>query len=764
MAIIALSPGHAEARGEQHQPIHIGASTLPQALAELSRQAAVSIGTEGSLPDRRTPAIKGRLSVGEALARLLEGSGYVARQVGATAWRVERAAPRPVRMQAPESPAPLPPAVPIIVTAGKRADPLNALPLAVSVVPITEGSAFAAEQGTASIAADVEGLALTGLGPGRNRIFLRGIADSAFNGESQATVAVVLDEARLTYSAPDPDIRLVDMERVEILKGPQGSLYGTGVLGGIYHLVSRKAELDRFSASLSAGGELVAGGGTGASASGMVNLPLLRDGLGLRLVGYSATEPGWVDTGDRTASNESRVAGLRGGLGGRLGEWRIDLTAFAQWLESRDSSYVYAPGQRTRPAQLAEPHDNDLRHVATRIAHEAGPTRIVASSGMSWHEVNDRLDATVGAESFGLASPQTLQDDRSYRLWDNELRLDGRLGGSMSWLGGLSYIRARQRIMTTLASDGDALVIDDDSRISKELAAFGNVSIPLGGRLTLDAGARLFRSIVAEKRVVPGGRQRFEIRRNGMTPSLALSWRPGPDQLLFLRYGSAFRQGGSDISSTGQLERLKGDELAMIEAGWRRTFAGGTRIDLGTWYGWWENLQSDRLQSNGLIETENAGDARTMGGEASLTIALARGWTLEAGGNVTIARLTRNELGYELADRHLPVVPRYTLRGAVRHDFAIGRAEASLGMDLRYIGPSRLSFDPALDRPMGELLESGAEGRVKLDRLTLLLKAENIFGRSGDVFAFGNSLRFATMRQYTPQRPFRLSVSVQRGF
>src|SRR5690606_14816127 len=101
------------------------------------------------------------------------------------------------------------------------------------------------------------------LGPGRNRLFLRGVADSPFSGESQSTVAVVLDEARVTYSAPDPDIRLVDVERVEVLKGPQGSYYGTGTLGGIYHIVTRRAQVDKTSLALSANVESVAHGGTG---------------------------------------------------------------------------------------------------------------------------------------------------------------------------------------------------------------------------------------------------------------------------------------------------------------------------------------------------------------------------------------------------------------------------------------------------------------------------------------------------------------------
>ena len=763
MALTGLSPAPVDAREERLPKIDIGASTLPRALAELSREAHISIGAEGGLPHRPTPLVRGRLSIGDALSRLLAGSGYVARQVGATAWRVERAPPQPVArpVAAPPPPRPL---VPIIITGSKREEPLYALPLSVSVVSLPQRNAFATEQGSADIASMIEGLSLTGLGPGRNRMFLRGIADSAFNGESQATVAVVLDEARLTYSAPDPDIRLVDMERVEVLKGPQGSLYGSGALGGIYHMVSRKADPDRFSATVSAGAELVGGGGAGHMVSAVANLPLARDHVGLRLVGYSATEPGWIDTGPREASNEMRVAGGRAALGIRLGaDWRADVTGFAQWLESRDSSYVYTSGARSRPAQLAEPHDNDLRHLSMRLARDTGPLRITASSGMTWHDVNDVLDATTGAESFGLADPRIVREDRSYRLWDNEARMNGRVGG-IGWLAGVSHVWTRQNVVTDLRSDSAALRVDDDRRTVTELAAFGNVAVPLTHRLTLDVGGRLFRSVVTEARLTTGGRQRFEFRRTGVTPGFALSWRPDMDEIVFLRYGSAIRQGGSDISSTGALERLRGDELAMVEAGWRRELSGGGRLELGAWYGWWDNVQSDVLQSNGLIETENAGNARTLGTEAALSLPVAPGWKVDLGGNVTLARLTRNALGYELRDRDLPVVPRYTLRGAIGHNFTLGRADAALRVDLRYVGPSRLSFDPALDRPMGEVFEAGAEGRFGLNGFTLSVRADNILGGKGDVFAFGNSLRFATMRQYTPQRPFRFSIGLTRAF
>ena len=251
MTVSVLCPQTVEAREQARQRIDIPASKLSQAIAELSRQAKVSIGMQGGLPSRPTPAIHGEMTVQQALRLLLRGTGFVARRAGPTAWRIEQAPAiddtRSAQQVAASSPLPAP--QPIVVTASKRDMALTDLPLAISVALLPSGESGTRDD-TNSIAQAVEGLALTGAGPGRNRIFLRGIADSAFNGESQSTVAIVLDDARLTYAAPDPDIRLVDMERVEVLKGPQGSLYGTGALGGIYHLVSRRAQLDMLTAQM----------------------------------------------------------------------------------------------------------------------------------------------------------------------------------------------------------------------------------------------------------------------------------------------------------------------------------------------------------------------------------------------------------------------------------------------------------------------------------------------------------------------------------
>lgn len=768
LAAIAC-PSAADAQDSVRR-IDTAAASLPDAIAEISREAGVSIGAEGVLPHVRVPQVHGRMTVGEALARLLAGSGYVARRVGSAAWRIEPAPTRterqpPSRSAASAPVVELPPPEPIIVVA-KRRRSLDDLPMALATVRFDEIRRHDPGSDTATVAGEIEGLSLTALGSGRNRMFLRGVADSPFNGESQSTVAVMLDDARLTYAAPDPDIRLVDVDRVEVLKGPQGSLYGTGALGGIYQIVTRRAKLDEASLEMSAGGEMIAHGRPGASGALVANLPLIRGHAALRLVGYAADEPGWIDTGPRDDSNSNRLLGTRAGLGIDAGnDWRIDLTGFAQWLESRDSNYVYRADARARPAQLAEPHDNDLRHIAFRAARPSSRYNLVLSSAVTWHEVGDTLDATQGAASFGLPDPRLLEDKRRYRVWDSEARIDGRLG-SFEWLLGLSHVEARQTFRSIL-SGGSApaqLAIGDDRRITTDSAAFGEVAIPLSDQFKLTAGARLFRNIVRETKLLAPRTASDELRRFGITPSASLAWQPRPGRLIFVRYGSAFRQGGIEFSPVGAVETLQGDELATIEGGWREILPGGGRFEIGAYYAWWESVQSDLLQPNGLIETANVGNARVVGAELSLDQPLGSGWSLQAGATITDARLVRSTSGITLDDRHLPVVPDYTLRGAIGHAFRLGNAPASLKLQLRYLGPARLSFDPALDRSMGRVLESRLDGRVRFDRLELGLQIANLFDRSADTFAYGNPLRFKVLRQFTPQRPRRGSLTLLRRF
>lgn len=768
---IASNPEPARASGAQdQQDIAIPAEPLAAALAELSRQTGVSIGTDGRLPDLRSKTVIGHMSVGEALGRLLAGSGYRAQRQGRNAWRIVRGAPE-VHVRPPPKPVRDAPVAeefvaiePIVVTATKQAEPAARVARSIDVY-FPDGLHQAdAQSGTAAVASQIDGLTLTGSGPGRNLMFLRGVADSPFGGESQSTVAVLLDGVRLTWSAPDPDLRLVDVERVEVLKGPQGTLYGQGSLGGIYQLVSRKADPSGFAAMAGGGLSALDDGAPGYSGSAMVNLPLVQDKAALRLVGYASREGGWISTGASANTNFSRTLGGRMALHGDLsGPWSLDATAAMQRLEDADSQYVYAPQTRSRPVQQAEPHDNDLNHLSLRLSGRIGSARLEAVSGGTWHEVQDSFDATVGAGQLGIAKPQRFDNDRKYRVWDNELRLSGNAHG-LRWLAGISFVEARQESRRQVEPiSGPAQVIDTGVRTSNDSALFANVEVTLGTGLSLEAGGRLFHGVIEDRRSASGASYVRDISRSGFTPSLALSWRPDPDQTLFVRYGSAFRQGGIGRAANGQYQSVDGDEFSTIEAGWRRKLGIG-QIELSAYRSAWHDVQSDMLIANGLIETRNAGDARILGLEGSLRLTLGPGWRFGLSATGVDAKLVRSSLGVPLDDRRLPVVPSYTGRLWVERAIKFGSAEGWLRVNLKAIGPSRLSFDPAIDKPMGNYRELGAELHMSKGGWEWGVMAENVLSGRADTFALGNPLRIATLAEFTPQRPAHISAMLVRRF
>ena len=218
-----------------------------------------------------------------------------------------------------------------------------------------------------------------------------------------------------------------------------------------------------------------------------------------------------------------------------------------------------------------------------------------------------------------------------------------------------------------------------------------------------------------------------------------------------------------EIGAGGELEPFDSDELATLEAGWRQLMGAG-QLELSLFATQWNHVQSDVLQPDGLIETMNVGDARIVGVEASWSRDFGEHWHVAAGGTLTEGHLYRDAEEVRLSDRSLPVVPEYTLRGEVEHRFALGRAEGQVNLRLNYLGPAHLSFDPLLDRDMGNALLSQLSARVLLGDLALGLAVENLFARNDDTFALGNRLRLFTTEQFTPVRPTTASFSVGYRF
>ena len=764
---VALPP--AAAAQSQTYPIDLPAGPLPASLAALSRQTGASIGIDGALPAMQVRALKGRLTIERALERILDSSGLRAVRIGPAAFRLERKqatrrkpVPPPAVSQAPEAPQ-----SELIVTALKRAQSLDNVPLSLAVVRLRATDTSGALMDSAAVASRIDGLTITSLGAGRNRQFIRGVADSPFSGRSQSTVSVNLDEARVTYNAPDPDLRLVDIDRVEILKGPQGPLYGTGALGGVYRIVTNRPDLGDASFAATVQGSGVQHGDVGGGLTAIVNLPLIRDRLAIRAVGYGTEEPGWIDNADGPRnSNDTHVRGGRLALRWKPSDWTVDLAAAGQFQTVDDSRYV-TTGMKTlsRSGIAPEPHENDFLTASATVTGPLGALDLLATANWVDHDIASTMDASAAAPLFGLADSQLYFDERHYRLFNQEVRLSSKASQYFSWLAGLSYLSAMSRINGRIGPEAaTSTAIETARQQVDELAAFGEVSLALFPAITATAGLRAFYSHIAdERRGVPEAQQ-LRTKKTGLTPSLSLAWQPATGQNYYLHYAGALRPGGLSPASNGLDSRFQSDELSNFELGGRWVL-GRVTLESGAYLTFWDHIQSDYLLPNGIVGTRNAGDGRIAGVEAALRWAPSSLWSIESGLTLQDARIVHPEGSVALAeDRRLPVVPGLAGRAAVARHLSLGAWSGTIEARMNYTGMSRLSFDADLDRRMGNYAIVGLSAAVARGAWHGRLGLDNVLNARGDSFAFGNPFTIRNGPQYSPLRPRMLSVSIGRTF
>ncbi|HRL06031.1 MAG TPA: TonB-dependent receptor plug domain-containing protein, partial [Brevundimonas diminuta] len=416
---IAFSLGGQTAQAGERHRLSIPAQPMTAAVLQLGVQARVSINA-GAAACGRSRAVRGSHDVQSALRLMTEGSACAFRRIDDRTYIITpRPQPRPASSPrtAPEAPPVehVPFAVDdVIVTATKRDLALADAPYALSAL---DGDVFdaAARQDTAALATRLAGLTVTNLGSGRNKLFVRGLADSPLTGQTQAMVGLYLDETRLTYDAPDPDLRLVDLERVELLRGPQASLYGAGAMGGVLKLVSRPPELDAYSGKASAGVSFTEGSISGNSTDVIFNAPLIRDRLAMRTVIYQErfggviddTNLGLIDTG-RTVRSGTRMTFL----------WRIDpqwqarLGWVRQDIRINDSQYAFeSQGTYERALSKREPSNNNFSGMALAVTGDLSWGRVKITNAFQAHNLGRRYDATRAAASLGASDGPLIYDE-----------------------------------------------------------------------------------------------------------------------------------------------------------------------------------------------------------------------------------------------------------------------------------------------------------------------------------------------------------------
>ena len=429
----------------------------------------------------------------------------------------------------------------VVVTATLREQELADVPFSIAA-PTAQVLRERGAENLEAIAANVAGFSVQNLGPGQSQVAIRGASAGQIARDQPGVkeqVGAYLDDVPISLSLFTPDLDLFDVARVEVLRGPQGTLFGAGSLSGTVRYISNQPQLGARTTFLETGANAVLGGGSGAAIKAGVNLPL-GERAAARVAAYHNALPGFMDAVQpglrvRENVNGGRRTGVRAAV--RLAPTdRLSVTprlvvqnVHAEGWNRIDAFNILAnPYTTTRPAvtlgarqqftQIAEPFDDTFVLGDLNVRYDFGLATLTSVTAYTHRDVSVVRDAgaltsSITGGSIGLPErvytlDSPLDDDTRSRVLTQELRLAG--GGARArWLAGAFYTTNRREYQQRLNVAGfegasgvrtrglrapqDVLFYSDLAYDLSQTALFGEATVTVLPRLDLTGGVRWFR-------------------------------------------------------------------------------------------------------------------------------------------------------------------------------------------------------------------------------------------------------------------------------
>jgi iron complex outermembrane recepter protein len=537
----------------------------------------------------------------------------------------------------------------IVVTAQKREERLTDVAISVSAVTasdIENRNVTSLDQ----LQSAVPALRLVDIGPGQQRIQLRGI--SQYLG--LPTVGLYVDEFPINTYGPsgNAEVRLLDMERIEVLRGPQPALYGEGSMGGTIRYVTAKPKLSEFGGSGLAEVSFPKSGDTGYRVEGVVNAPLATDTVGLRIAATHEREGGWIDGAPGKNLNDRDTTTARATLLAKASE-AFTITASGTYHESEQRYKSYSNTTRGRTGQIV-PSDARQRYWlgTLNLEYDAGPVTLLSATGyldQTGRSVDD--SGPFYNKLFGAPLLRTALTDAGGDLkkFHQELRLSSNGDAPLRYLIGASYTVGKNNNLTL--ADGESLVPGlpasalgvvfqqaSKSR-SKIFAAFGSLSYTLGERVTIDLGGRYFsdrRTNVGSFNLVGFGPPQLSNQKgtfNSFNPRIALSVKTGESGIIYANAAKGFRSGGfNNITAPSVPATFDPEKLWSYELGVKQGFLDNRLfVEASIYYNDYNNIQSTVIVPNtAFAAVLGSGKASGPGVDFSIRAQPARDLTFAA--------------------------------------------------------------------------------------------------------------------------------------
>jgi len=632
----------------------------------------------------------------------------------------------------------------VIVTASKRVETLQEVPMSISAISGEDITRLGAAN-FKDLATMVPSLSLRSAGPGRTKLNIRGI--SAATGVAP-TVSFYLDEMPIqtissgsstSFQQAIVDPKLYDLERIEVLRGPQGTLYGSSSMGGTVRLITAKPLVGEEEGSVNLDLSDTKEGDFNYVVNGMYNLPTGDNGA-LRVVGSYTDREGYMDRVDRETGktfdddvNNEETSTVRATYRYEFDNAYVQPSVFYQKTEMDGKPNYDGPKdefEQRRIYDAPEPYDDDFTLLNLTGGYSFDSIDIMASLSnidRSYDNVEDITDPTIAI--FGEAS-EAVYADEDVSLDDTtfETRVNSNTDNALNWLGGFYYkdstadagYRMQRGFDPEISPFG--LANTQDKREYEEYAVFGEITYDFGEQFSVIVGGRYLDYDYKQFKEDWGWAFNDGDRDTANTLDLSISddetngkltgiWhfndagqiygtlsngtRPGGGNRSVPRsedpadvVGFACNQDLNALGISGTPDSFKGDEVINYEMGWKTDINDSIRFNGAVYMMTWDDIQQVVTTSGtcGVNFTTNLGEAESKGMELEMLAAVTDNFTVSLAAGYTDATFQDDveSAGIESGD-NLADVPEWTANITLDYVIPVANGEYFAVFNYNYV-------------------------------------------------------------------------------
>lgn len=552
-----------------------------------------------------------------------------------------------------------------IVVMGKRHQTLHDTAGSVSAV---NGEALQAEgaQSLADYIQEQPGVVFNADQAGISNVVVRGIATSSGNVQGQSSTGFYLNEVPLTepgWAIEIPDIDTFDLNRVEVYRGPQGTLFGSASMGGAVQYVTNEADTKHFDAAVEGTVSQTHNADAGGSAKGMINVPIQPGVLGIRAVAEYRKDPGYIDnigTGKDGANTTTTKGGRVSAVLTPVNGTRLSWMSLWQSTDSEDgSSRLVGLGSLQRSTALPEYTNTKINVNSLRLDQDVGFATLTALGGYVHKWQSFQQDFTADRDYYNsligidLTNPLYMKETGQSDSSSLEVRLTSKTGGPLDWVVGGFYSNATKYVNEMLGSEGAAAAFDAsadwgagtgatiapngsdfDTYIDRyqagERALFGEASYAFAPQWKVTLGGRYFETRLDQTTVTKGLdvyptastlTKADASRDHGFTPKVSISYDVDKNTMVYALASEGYRFGvPNEIASSAYASSVpkssQSDKLWNYELGTRTSLLGG-KLDLNAtlFYIDWRDIQLRATTPDYYSYAMNGGRAHSAGFE-----------------------------------------------------------------------------------------------------------------------------------------------------